>query len=1059
MRPELQKFDCLSRYCPLFGPHLLEASAGTGKTFSIEHIYVRLVLESLKQKNPIEVESILVVTFTRAATRELKARIRGNFEKALSFLRTKNLADSWDYLKPFLVEEREQAIRALEEALSDFDRCQIFTIHGFCWRMLREFAFEARIGFSLPDPDGSRQTSERMKQGVLDFLEYGVQENLLCAEQAALLLKKYSSLEKIGDSLLKGGRGEGCKGTFAQFQERCKAALQSWPGAFIETGKLQEDFSALQKNFKAVKGDLPAQVEALGQMFAHPEDPTPFRILLKENGTLFKFLDPVNRKVKATVPASLHYTGFFEWAKKVFEGAIAEARKNILPALQGAWNPIQEKLLSEAQSSAHPDEILNQMKKAIELESFASAVRKKYAAVIIDEFQDTDAVQWEIFRRLFVEESLLRALYLVGDPKQSIYRFRKADVYVYLQARDLLGNQHLFHLDTNFRSSKSLVGALNALFDRDWLQLPKAGRSLPYLPVQAGSSADSAFADKKGAVHFLLSEGDRKEAFETEFIPFAAAEIERLLPELKTESAFAILVKDRFQGEKALDFLQKRGIPAVVRSRTSLGETFTFDAIRELFAALLKPSDMNAAKIVLAGPFGGSDFELPFADWKQIVEEKGLARFFNAFFNHSVRGVSILEKIVAYDVGFYRDLIQLFEILFDWERKEGFSFLGLQAFFRCLEESQGDQEGYQRRMEVDESAVQIMTLHASKGLEFEVVFALGLSALSPETEDEVEEINAEKLRQLYVAMTRAKRRLYVPAILSEKEAPLSAQSPMDLFCKHLQGSLPDFLLSLSQKESVTFERLTPSSTAPKNLAKKTAPLTFIPKNISYEASNLYSFTSLAQTKIEPSPEFSPSPEFTLHTLPRGAETGVAIHSLFEKIFSLPDRKNEMAIDLLVEKELQFSSLSLWKDCVQKMVKRTLALPLKTQDGLFSLSDLKLGEMQVEVEFLFYSPPHFVKGFIDLVFCYKGKFYFLDWKTNWLGENEDAYHLASLEAAMKAHDYPLQAALYTEALRRHLGINNFYEQFGGAFYLFIRGGAVYDLMPDLNLIREFHGTSP
>ena len=1058
MKPDLQKFDCLSRDCPLFGPHLLEASAGTGKTFSIEHIYVRLILQSLKEENQIEVESILVVTFTRAATRELKARIRENFEKALAFLRANDSAAAWDYLKPFLAEERETAIRALEEALSGFDRCQIFTIHGFCWRMLREFAFEARIGFSLPDPDGGRQTSDRMKQGVQDFLEYGIEENLLCAEQAALLLKKYPSLEMIGELLLKGRGDEGGKGSFAQFHERCKAALQRWPGPPIEGEKLQEDFFALQKNFKAVKGDLPAQAAALGKMFADPENPIPFRILLKENGTLFKFLDPVNRKVKATFPETLHYRGFFEWARKAFEGTIAEARKNILPALQGVWNPIQEKLLSEAESSANPDEILNQMKKALEQESFSSAVRKKYAAVIIDEFQDTDAVQWEIFRRLFLEKSLLRALYFVGDPKQSIYRFRKADVYVYLQARDLLGDRHLFHLDTNFRSSKSLVGALNALFDRDWLHLPKAGRSLPYLPVQAGSSTHSVFSDQKGAVHFLLSEGDRKESFEREFIPFAAAEIERLLPELKTASSFAILVKDRFQGEKALNFLQKRGIPAVARSRTSLGDTFAFDAIRELFAAISKPTDLNAAKIVLAGPFGGEDLQLPFDDWKQIVEEKGLVRFCNAFFNHCVQGSSLLKKIVSYDAGFYRDLLQLFELLFDWERKEGFSFLGLQAFFRCLEESRDDQEGFQRRMEVDESAVQIMTLHASKGLEFEIVFALGLSSLSPETEEEAEEINAEKLRQLYVAMTRAKRRLYVPAVLSEKEAPLSAQSPMELFCKHLESSLPDFLLSLSQKESVTFERWVQSSPSPQNLEKEMVPLTFVPKKISYDTSIVHSFTSLAQTKHESSPEFSPSLEFTLHTLPRGAETGIVIHSLFEKIFSLPDRKNDAAIDLLVEEELRFTSLVLWKDCIQKMVKQTLSMQLMTRDGLFSLADLKGEEMQVEMEFLFHSPPHFVKGFIDLVFCYKEKFYFLDWKTNWLGENEEAYHFAFLDAAMKAHDYPLQAALYAEALRRHLGIDDFTEKFGGAFYLFVRGAAAYYLMPDLNLIREFHGTS-
>ena len=129
----MQKFDCLSIDCPLLGAHILEASAGTGKTFSIEHVFVRLLLE----KKGIELEEILAVTFTRAAARELKGRIRNNIEKAISFLQ--NGLSPWDYLKA--VDHPERAIRILLDAQAVFDRCQIFTIHGFCYRMLKEFAF------------------------------------------------------------------------------------------------------------------------------------------------------------------------------------------------------------------------------------------------------------------------------------------------------------------------------------------------------------------------------------------------------------------------------------------------------------------------------------------------------------------------------------------------------------------------------------------------------------------------------------------------------------------------------------------------------------------------------------------------------------------------------------------------------------------------------------------------------------------------------------------------------------------------------------------------------
>src|SRR5690606_18322224 len=137
----------------------------------------------------------------------------------------------------------------------------------------------------------------------------------------------------------------------------------------------------------------------------------------------------------------------------------------------------------------------------------------------VDEFQDTDAVQWEIFQKIFLKGSL-RSLFLVGDPKQSIYRFRKADIYTYLKAKEALGEACIYHLDTNFRSSKDLIGALNVLFSRDWFHLPKVSKSLPYYPVKAGSKIQTSFPDHKGAVHFILSEGEPNALFDEVFLPF-----------------------------------------------------------------------------------------------------------------------------------------------------------------------------------------------------------------------------------------------------------------------------------------------------------------------------------------------------------------------------------------------------------------------------------------------------------------------------------------------------------------------------------------------------------
>jgi len=976
----MQRFDCLSRDCPLFGPHLLEASAGTGKTFSIEHIFVRLILES------IEVEQILAVTFTRAATRELKARIRANMEKALTYICTNESA--WDYLTPYL--GSEEAIRHLTDALAAFDRCQIFTIHGFCYRMLKEFAFEAKVG-ALSNPDEGVKIPEKLRQAAADFLENGIESSLLCPEQLSLLFKQFDSFDEMTEKLLRLDEVDAMD-SFSDILAKCKAALHLWK---LEESKLLEDFSALEKGYKVqVKGNFEIQIKGLVNFEFFPS-------LLKEKGTLFDFLDPDNRKVKFQEPKFLHYPGFFDWARLHIAPLV---KQKVFPILQAAWNPIAEKILAE-EEYLDPDEILARMKSAVENEHFATCIRAKYAAAIIDEFQDTDAMQWEIFQRLFFAGTL-RALYLVGDPKQAIYRFRKADVYTYLKARDFLGEAHHYLLDTNFRSSKKLIGALNALFSRDWLHLPKVNRTLPYIAVQAGAKIEANFADEKGALHFFIAEGEPNALFDAVFIPYAAREIERL--DLKK---CALLVKDRYQAERALDYLKKRGIPAIAKSHTPLGQTIAFQAIRELFDAVLSPRDQSAAKVVLSGPFAKPD--LPLSDYKALLEERGLVPFAREFQLDS-------------------DSMQIFEHLFAWEQKEGFSFEGLKRTLRQLRDLDAD-EGARRRMEVNEEAIQIMTMHISKGLEFDVVFALGLASRTPES-TEIEELDAEKLRQLYVAMTRAKKRLYVPLALSEKDPVPGTHSPMELFARHFEGSLIDQLTALSKTESVTIERIEapillppPSRTLQPQQSLLPPPA---PRPVS--PSFLSSFTSLAKTHESDVKWTESDPALiNMQTMPRGPETGIVIHQIFEKIFSSTTSiwRNPSAIDLLVSDHLRSSPLAPWKEPIQQMVRQTMTLPLQADGEFFSLSEIT--QFQVEMEFIFSSAPNFVKGFIDLVFYHGNKVYFLDWKTNWL---ED-YGPLHLEKAMKSHDYGLQATLYAEAIKRH-----FRKPFGGAFYLFVRGGA-------------------
>ena len=229
-----------------------------------------------------------------------------------------------------------------------------------------------------------------------------------------------------------------------------------------------------------------------------------------------------------------------------------------------------------------PDAILTEMAKLLERPQFRELVKQKYRAVIIDEFQDTDPVQWAIFRTLFLN---VKQLYIVGDPKQSIYAFRNADLYTYLEAKE---NFSVAHLDTNFRSAPKLIDALNTLFStKEWMYLPKLQKFLDVHRVQAGVKEDG-----EGLLHFFVSQ----EKDEERLFAFIA---QNIVPHLSN----AVLVKDRFQGARLQAYLRKWNISCAVKRAGSLADTLAFSAMHDLLEAVKRPDDASAVKKVLAGPF------------------------------------------------------------------------------------------------------------------------------------------------------------------------------------------------------------------------------------------------------------------------------------------------------------------------------------------------------------------------------------------------------------------------------------------------------------------------
>ncbi len=989
----MSSFDILSKQTPLQRRLFLEASAGTGKTFTIEHLVVRLLLET-----DFTLDQILVVTFTRAATRELKVRIRANLEKALS--RTA----MFDYLVD-LTEEQQEKIKT---ALLTFDKAQIFTIHGFCHRLLQEFAFEAFVGLELQEWESSEE-----KWAVLEFLRST--DKLFPQQLKRLLGSVRSEIEKLVDKLLSSSDNESEAPSAAVLLECANQNLSR-----LQPFSIPEAFALARPHYKEMTSeDFDGQAGLLDQALQRgcllPEE---WDQLIGQEEIFLEGIHTGNLKARTK------FTGhpLLEQLRSALLPLLESARnpRKIFHVLNQAWQQ-ERKKLSRLHEKVSPDDLLKMIQERLAEKSFVEEIRKKYQAVIVDEFQDTDPVQWKIFETLFFADRT-KSVYLVGDPKQSIYAFRNADIYTFLQASDGFAIEQKAVLTTNYRSTKGLLDALNRLLcAKPWMDLPKLEQNLS-VPLAAAAKAG------EGDLCFMVADGDLSSSrskkwptpeIEQQVFSFIIHEIHRLHLEPRE---IAVLVKDRYQALRVKNALEKWQIPSVLYRGASLGDSIMVDLLIELTQACHGADPLSSIKKVLLGPF----FRLPIealtdevvshaktlfghlADvWLQVGFSAFLARFLQAkFLEKTVLQTLCLDEVL------YDDLMQIVEkILYIRDPHQLIKALQLLKV-----------EEVDDRISAHPHGVQIMTIHASKGLEFETVFALGLASRTTaedKSDNELKEIDAEKMRQLYVALTRAKQRLYIPLIRqSDKLCKLGEASPIELFWERASPDLLSF--NHVHLHQISFDLRSYSS-------QDSVPLIPPPsKSLFFKPFFLQSFTSLAQS----SGERRSIPD---ELLPSGAETGIIIHRIFERLFD-----QSISLEELVSQEIKGSHLESHGTLIRSMIDKVLDLPL---DG-FCLRDLDRNRLLPEMEFLFPSGGSALKGFIDLSFEHQGKFYLIDWKTNVL-EN---YSPDQLEKAMVDHDYLLQGKIYTTAFTRYLKLYGS-PSFGGAFFLFVRGPAAYHFTPE------------
>ena len=379
-----------------------------------------------------------------------------------------------------------------------------------------------------------------------------------------------------------------------------------------------------------------------------------------------------------------------------------------------------------------------------------------------------------------------------------------------------------------------------------------------------------------------------------------------------------------------------------------------------------------------------------------------------SFFQEVVRVASFPSESL------YLDLLQLVEIVCE----NTHSFDDYLPFLQKLKQEDPESEILKAHSKSEEDAIQVMTMHVSKGLEFTIVFPVGLMSVSDIKE---EEERSEKMRQLYVALTRAKKRLYIP--VSEKE-----NTPIHFFLSSvLKGeSLESFIenhpyFSLVQcDKKIPFQGSTPAA---KSITAITpAPLVFAPLTI-------HSYSSLAQ-KREFVSDQQLRPDDSI--MPTGSKTGSVLHQIFERL----DFEKIEGIPPFLALQLKGTHLEPWMQTVETIVHNALYFPLPAPSGTFCLADVDPKMMKREMEFLYstHSPSGFMKGFIDLFFEHRGHYYIIDWKSNFL----ESYSCEKLREAVDFYDYGLQAKLYLTAAQRYLSIFDRADRLEGIFYMFLRG---------------------
>jgi exodeoxyribonuclease V beta subunit len=807
----------------LNGVSLIEASAGTGKTYTITSLYLRLVLgHGCTALSP---ENILVVTFTRAATEELRSRIRARLRQAYLALQEKGDDPLIETIKSELTDIPD-AVQKLKDAQQLMDLASIYTIHGFAQRLLRQNAVESGINgeFEL-----LLDETELLEQAIRDVWRTKVYP--LTGMKLQLVLNEWKAPDDLLNSLRpliyknahfhlgEMSEAEDLDTAFSNLTQSQKRFSQRWH----EQG---EDFISQIKTHPLLNGTfakgIDKRVGLISEYLANSQrvktkDISDALNAFSSHGLLKsvkKGGEPVSHDLSDLCERLLNVIQGFETAQTL---AVRQLRVDFLQALKSRLTYLkqQQQVLSTDDLLSHVNAAFNGHNR----ERLLQQVRAQYPVAMVDEFQDTDAEQYQVFYSLYGDEASRRhcGLFMIGDPKQAIYKFRGADIFTYIEAKQQVDAQYT--LDTNYRSTHNMVAAVNHIFTQH-VHPFIYDDSIPFLKVNASGRAQALSIDQQvqPALTWLIANKDHAEnkaALTQACAESCAEQISKLLngaqdqhvclgEQLLKASDMAVLVRNRHQAAAIKQSLSSRGISCVYVGQDSVFDSEEALALLALLQGVHSLSERQYRNAIAYPTWGLSLDDFKRFNQDENAWEAQLEQLYSCHETWMKQGVMAMVMQWLH----VRDLPNKWLHLADGERRltnmmhlaellqhSSTQVQGMQGlltwFTQQVMQAQDNGEQKQLRLESDANLVQIITIHKSKGLEYPVVF-LPFNWDGKESSDElfyntqakqlvcdladdfraqrVQEGLAEEVRLLYVGLTRAASKCYVtlPEITGNK---------------------------------------------------------------------------------------------------------------------------------------------------------------------------------------------------------------------------------------------------------------------------------------------------